>query len=177
MKTLNAPLFELNPESKYYKTIKIIKDSHSRINEILREIASEFDFKLDEFSYYGSRGFGFKYDTEAYEKFENQLTKKPDRNGIHTFKKTTAIYKLISPKMVEVDKILSKRDPFGLHDIFGFNNLAASQWIKDRYFVEVKSEAITREALNSSDRGKRFEVEPVMEASYKDYLLLITEEL
>lgn len=177
MKTLNAPLFELNPESKYYKTIKAIKDSNSRINEILGEIASEFDFELDEFSYYGSRGFGFKYDTESYEKFEAHLTKKPDSNGVHTFKKTTATYKLISPKLVEVDEILSKKDSFALHDIFGFNNLKASQWIKDRYFVEVKSETVTQEALNSSERGKRFEVEPVMEASYKDYLLLITESL
>lgn len=177
MKTLNAPLFELNPECDYYQTLKTRKDNQPRINEILANIAKEFGFDVKEFSLYGSRKFGFRSDTEAYQKFKEELTKNPDRNGIHTFKSSTKTFKAISPKLVEVDKINNVGSAFILHDIFGWNNLVASQWVDDRLFFEVKSEDNTWRAVNDQDRRKQFEVEPVKEIDYKEYLTLIMNKL
>ncbi len=174
-KTLNSPMFELNQECKYYKTIKEVKDNWPRINEILKEIAETHGFDSKEFAYYGSRGFGFLEYSDASEKFKSELVKNADRNDVIKVRKTSKLYKSISPKMLEIENIKRQVDPFGLHDIFGMNNLVASQWIDDRYFVEVKDENQTIKEINS--RKEKGGLEPIMHIDYKDYLLLVTETL
>ena len=173
MKTLNAPLFELNQQSIYYKVLKEVKDNNPRIDQIIRKTAELIGYDSSEFVYYGSRGFGFYGDSKAYEKFKDQLTKRPDRNGVYTFKRTTSTYKTVSPRMLEIEKIQSKINPFALHDIFGLNNLVATQWIEDRFFVEVRSEEDTKKLLVSERRRKQCEIEPVKEIGYKEYLELV----
>lgn len=177
MKTLNSPLYELNQDSEYYKILKEVKDSQPKINEIIREIAELVGFESKEFLYYGSRGFGFYRNSLAYEKFENQLTKNPDGNGVYKFKRTSPTYKIISPKVLEIERIKNKVNPFALHDMLGYNNLVASQWVEDRFFVEVKSEDTTERILNADERRKQYEIEPVKEVSYKEYLELVMSEL
>jgi hypothetical protein len=177
MEALSAPLFEVNPESSYYKKIKEIKDARPRINKVLQEIGEELGFDSKEFAYYGSQGFGFYDNSVAYEKFEKELMKNPDKNGVYLFKKRTPSFKKISPKILELEKIHNSVSPFALHDIFGVNNLKAAQWVGERYFVEVKSESITRDKLSSSERIKQYAVEPVKEIEYKQYLLLVVEAI
>lgn len=177
MQTLSEPLFEVNPECDYYKRVKRKKDNEPKVDQIFKDVANEFNYEYKDFAYYGCRGFGFYGGTESYKKFKDDLTKKADRNGIHTFKLTSKLFKEISPKFSEVDDMLKTGSPFDLHDIFGWNNLSASQWIGDRLFVEVKKAERTDELLNSDKRRERFEVEPVMKINYKDYLKLIMKEL
>ncbi|MBM7598189.1 vacuolar-type H+-ATPase catalytic subunit A/Vma1 [Virgibacillus halotolerans] len=177
MEALSEPLFEINQESKYYKTKKEIKDSRPKMHKILKEIANEFEFKLDDFARYGARGFGFYQYTDSYEKYEDKLTKNADRNGVHTFKKATQEYKAISPRLVEIERIENKVNPFTLHDIFGLNNLKASQWLGDRFFVEVKSAEETKKKVSDPKRSIEFEIEPVKEISYKEYLQLLMDRI
>lgn len=177
MEALSEPLFEINQDSDYYKKIKEVKDARPRINKVLQEIGEELGFDSKEFAYYGSAGFGFYGNSTAFDKFENELTKKPDRNGVYLFKKRTSSYKKISPKLLELEKINRSVSPFALHDIFGLNNLKASQWVGDRYFVEVKSASVTRDKVSSPERIKQYAIEPVKEMEYKQYLLLVVEEI
>lgn len=177
MQTLSEPLFELNPESESYKKFKAKKDAQPRINEIFKSVANEFDYEIKEFAFYGSGGFGFYYGTNGYEKFKDELVKNADKNNVHKFKVSSKTFKQMSPKFVEIDNILHTVSPFALHDIFGLNNLTASQWIGDRFFVEVKNADRTKELLVSDRRKKNFEVEPVKEITYKEYLQLVMNEL
>lgn len=176
MKTLNSPLFEVNQESDYYKKVKDRHDKNSRVNEILAEVAKTLEVNLDEFSYYSSSRFGFSKYTAAFDKYKEQLTKNADRNGIHTFKMKTPGLKLIGPMLKEIDEINSSNNPFEIHDIFGWNNLTASHWIEDRLFIEVIDEEITKKLLTSLDRKTRYEVEPIKEISYKEYMSLALEK-
>lgn len=177
MQTLSEPLFELNQESEPYKNFKEKKDDQPRINQIFKEVAEEFGFGTKDFGFYGSRGFGFHQYTDSREKFKDELNKNPDSNGIHKFKLSSKTFKKMSPKLLEVENIIHKVSPFELHDVFGFNNLTASQWIGDRFFVEVKNADRTKELLESKDRRKHFEIEPVKEITYKEYLQLVMNEL
>lgn len=182
MQTLQGPVYEIHQESDYYKVVKERKDSNVRVNEILNGIAKEFGFDVAEFFYYGSGGFGFERYSKGFEKFDIHLTKMADRNGIHTFKRNSIPYKKISKLLKEVDEIEGKVDRFALHDIFGFNNLSASQWVGDRYFVGAKSEEVVLERMEArklkvaSKDGVRF-IEPIAQISYRDYLLAVAESL
>ena len=173
MQTLSEPLYEINQESEYYKKAKWKKDQNKRINEIIDELANELGFDGEEFRFYGSGGFGFEYNSNGYEKFKDQLTKNPDSNGIYTFKKSSKTYKIANPKLIEIDKIQQSVSPFALHDIFGWNNLKASQWIDDRLFIEVKNSEVTVKKIMSESRSKQYPIEPVKEIPYKEYLQLI----
>jgi hypothetical protein len=177
MQTLDAPLYELNQESEHYKTLKEVKDSRPFINSILEEIEKEHGFEAGEFVYYGAIGFGFYRSSKNFEEFKKELMKNPDRNGVYMFKKSSKIYKAIHPKMIQITEIEEKVSPFALHDIFGFNNVKASQWVGDRYFVGVKSAERTEQDLDTKQRGERYSVEPVKEIEYKEYLSLIMEAL
>lgn len=177
MQTLSEPLFEVNPECDYYKLVKRKKDNEPKVDQIFKDVANEFGYDYNDFAYYGCSGFGFYGGTKSYEKFKSDLTKKADRNGIHTFKLTSKIFKLISPKFSEVDDLLKSGSPFTIHDIFGWNNLKASQWIGDRLFFEVKNVDQTEKLLNAENRRERFEIEPVMKINYKNYLELVMEKL
>lgn len=176
MKTLSSPLFEVNQESDYYKKVKDRHDKSSRVNEILAEVAKTLEINLDEFSYYSSSRFGFSKYTAAFDKYQEQLTKNADRHGIHTFKMKTTGLKLVSPMLKEIDEINRSNNPFDIHAIFGLNNLAASHWIEERLFFEVKDEEVTKKLLTSPDRNKRYEIEPIKEVSYKEYMLLALEK-
>lgn len=177
MQTLDSPMYEVNQESEYYKKSKARKDLQGRVNEILDEVASALGFDVTEFDYYSSGSFGFKWTTKAYDKFKDQLTKHSDRNGIHTFKKPTAGYKTISKMLKEIDEINKDKNPFALHDIFGINNLKASQWVEDRLFVGVKDAETTEKMLIREGRSKQYPVEPVKAMDYKEYLILVTKQL
>ncbi|WP_143804728.1 hypothetical protein [Paraliobacillus ryukyuensis] len=172
MQTLDSPVFELNKESDYYKKIKEVKDSQPIINEILDQVASKLEIDPKEFLYYNAGGFGFEKYTDSYMKYQDKLTKNPDRNGVHTFKRSTNEFKEISSMINEIDKIKKTVNPFALHDIFGFNNLKASQWIGDRFFVGVKSEERT---MGNVEERKNQSIEPVKDISYKEYLKLVME--
>lgn len=173
MQTLDMPLYELNQGSEYYKTIKEIKDSHSFINSIIDEIDKEHGFEKGDFVYYGSSDFGFYINSKSFEKFKDELKKHPDRNGVYRFKRSSKIWKAIHPKMKPIAEIHNKKNPFALHDIFGWNNLKATQWVGDRYFVGVRSTENIESSLGTEARKKMFEVEPVQHIDYKDYLGLI----
>lgn len=177
MQTLNEPIFEVNQESDFYKKSKERKDKRPRINEILNEIANTVGFDVEEFQYYGCYGFGFSYGSDGYEKFKDQLMKNADRNGVYKFKKTSAVFKEISKKLEEVDKINNIVNPFEIHDIFGINNVTAAQWLGDRYFVEVKHKKTTEIFINKPDRSRQYKVEPIKEVSYKDYLQLVLDHV
>lgn len=170
--TLSEPMFEIHPDSEYYGQVKSVRDARPRINEIIDGIAATHGFNPEEFNYYGSEGFGFKAKSEGRVKFERDLSKNPDRNGIYLFKKTTAVFKAIKPEMQKIQEIRNKRNPFGLHDITGVNNVSRSQWLDQRLFVEVKSMDEVERMMADPNRSTRYPVEPVKQVKYTEYLEL-----
>lgn len=172
MQTLNEPMYEINQNSEHYKKAKWRKDQQGRINEIITSVALEYGFDAEALQIYSHACFGFKWHAPDVDKFKEHLTKNSDRNGIHTFKKTSKLFKEISPKLKELTDIDRSVNPFALHDIFGLNNLVASQWIGNRLFVSVKDQAHTEKLLKSEGRSTQYPVEPVKHISYKEYLQL-----
>lgn len=175
MKTLSEPVFELSKESKYYKVLKDVKDAQPRVNEIFESVSNKFGFDPKEFRFYNSGRFGFERYSKGFKKFEDQLKKTADRDGIHAFKKASPVFKEAKEELKEIDEITSQLNPFALHEIFGFNNLKAMQWIGERFFVQVKSEEVTRKAMQETSRN--YDSEPVQEITYKEYLQLIMDKM
>ena len=172
MKTLNEPMYEINQDSEYYKKAKWRKDQQGRVNEIITSVALEYGFEPEALQIYSHSCFGFKWHAPDVDKFREHLTKKSDRDGIHSFKKTSKLFKEISPKLKEITDIDRSVSPFALHEIFGLNNLVASQWIENRLFISVKDQMHTKKLLNSENRSLRYPVEPIKHISYKEYLQL-----
>lgn len=163
LSALSEPVFKLNQDSEIYKNIKKRKDRQVEIDKLIDGIANEYGFDAKEFNYYNSNRFGFLEQSEAFEKFKDNLTKNSDRNGVFTFKKNTKCFKEISEMMKGIDEIHNLVSPFALHDVFGLNNVNRSQWIKDGYFVEVKDSK--RAKLSKS----------ATEVDYKEYLELLLQ--
>lgn len=173
--TLDAPLFEINQESDFYKRSKERREKQTRINEILDDIAKLIGCDVKEFNYYGSRSFGFMYDSEGFHKYREELTKNSDRNGVYTFKKSSKTFKLVSPMMEEIDAIRNIVSPFELMHIVGFNNAKASQWVDGRLFVGVKDIEVSRREITKLGRMAQYPVEPLKPVEYRDYLALYLE--
>lgn len=147
--TLNAPVFEVKQDSEWYQYKKA---QTQRERSFFKEILSNY-FEDNGFSYYHDDHFGVSGDSKDFEKYKDELTKNPDRNGVHTFKKKSKHY----PIFREMLKDVVDKDPFKPHDVFGRNNLKASHWLGDRWFYGVKDAS---KVLNN-------EVEPI---DYKEYL-------
>lgn len=141
MSALSEPVFELKQDSEIYKKLKKRKDMQKDINDIIDEIASEYEFNPEDFAYYSSLSFGFSAGTDSREQFKSHLTKRSDENGIYKFKKNQKLYKEISEKMKDIDEINDIVSPWWMMDVFGLNNAKATQWIGDRHFIQVKNES------------------------------------
>lgn len=179
MKTLDAPLYEVNQESTFYKNSLEKRNYHLKISVVIGEIAEAYGFDQDDFRYYGPFGFGFLGSSDAYDLMKEHLVKNSDRNGVYTFKKISKPYKDISARLLSIPEI--NFNPFQAHDVFGANNLIASQWVEERLFygVKVASEteyAVTKRAESAKEQGKEY-VEAVVSIDHKDYLRLILDKL
>lgn len=169
MQTLNAPIYEVNSVSKFYKQQFAIRQQEIETSKVIGELATEIGFNADDFLYYGPYGFGFKMSSESYDLFKEHLTKNDDRNGVYRFKKSSKPYKVISKRMESVQSI--EKDPFTPHDVFGINNLRYSQWLDDRLFYEVKDAAMTEQTIEKRKGGEG--IEPLLEIAYREYLELV----
>jgi hypothetical protein len=154
--TLNAPVFEVKQDSEWYKYTKA---RLQREKEFFAELNKTF-FEDNGFSYYHGEHFGVSGDSKDYEKYKDEVLKNPDRNGVHIFRKRskyTAIF-------IEMMKGIDDKNPFKPHDVFGRNNLRASQWLGDRWFFGAKV----------ADKVVGEEVE---EIDYKEYLKLVMDSM
>lgn len=175
MQTLDSPLYEVNQESLFYKHLSEKRDYQKKLSVVISEVAKEYGFNPSDFQYYSPYGFGFLGSSDAYDLMQEHLVKNADRNGLYTFKKKSKPFKDISARLLSVPEI--NFDPFEAHDVFGTNNLIASQRIGNRLFYEVRDAALTENAVaKRAERAKGHEasyVEPVMEIDYTDYLKLM----
>jgi hypothetical protein len=154
MSALDSPVYEVKQDSEWYKSeVKREQD----IKNFFEKINSEY-FCDNGFSFYHSEYFGVNYKSKDYEKYRDEVTKNPNKDGVHTFKKRSKHFKIFK-EMIEQIEFSS---PFKRHDVFGLNNLTASQWLGDRWFFGVKHEKFV----------KGEEVEPI---DYKEYLKLLLE--
>ncbi|MDW8515095.1 hypothetical protein [Priestia flexa] len=155
MQTLDAPVYEVNPESDWYK-------SASRRKEDITNFFNKFEEKYgvkEGFSFYTSEYFGVYEGTEAYELFKNDILKK-QKDGFYPFKKRSKHFREIKTLIDQIEKV----NPFKTHDVLGLNNISASQWVGDRWFFGVKHKEYV----------KGNEVTPI---DYKEYLKVVMNTL
>lgn len=154
MQTLDAPIFEVNRDSEWYKSAK-------KRNEDIDTFFAAFKEKYgdnDGFGFYHSEYFGVHAGTKCYELFKDQVLKNPTADGFYPFRKRSKYYKEIKELLDQIED----RSAFKSHDVFGMNNTTASQWIDERWFFSVKDEESVKDENN--------EVAPV---SYKEYLKVV----
>lgn len=172
--TLDAPVYEINPESVFYKQKFAEREQDIKISKVIDELAEELGFNAEEFLYYGPFGFGFFSSNADYKLFKEHLTKNPDRSGVYRFKKSSKLYKIISTRLLEVEGD-AKGSPFAAHDVFGINNVSALQWLGDRLFYQAKDEKAVEIKLNGEKRCVDYPVEPLIKFHHTDYLKLYLE--
>lgn len=196
MTAMNAPVYEVNPESGFYKAHAQKRANISKVNKILGDIENYLGIPEETFIYYDAARFGFFGSSDEYKMYKEMLKKNPDSNGVYLFKKTTPEFKYVTELMKQVDELRNVVSPFSAHDIFGMNNIKASQWVGDRMFVSVVDGEYTNEYVNERKaanevgevevanaggtyfkRVETFKVEPVMDVSYVEYLKLVTAQL
>ena len=176
--TLSEPIFEINPESKYFKQSKAVREAKDKIYDIIDEIAEEYGFDAKDFPHYDSGSCGFLSRSEGLEKFRNEVKKNPDRNEVHVFKQSSKMWKAIKPKMEQIAEYYNAGpSPFTLIDIVGMNNSKYTQWVSGRMFVQVKDRDYVLKQLEDPTREKRFSVEPIVEIPFKYYLQLVMENI
>jgi hypothetical protein len=156
METLDAPVYEVKKDSEWY-----LKEKKRRndISDFFKKTKDKYNLG-EGFSFYHSEYFGVQTGTKEHELYKDEVSKNPNKNGFHAFKKRSKYFKEIKELLEQVEEI----SPFKSYDVFGLNNLTASQWIGDRWFFGVKHEL----------HVKGEEAVPVV---YKDYLNLIISKL
>lgn len=130
--TLNAPVYEVNPESEWYKS-SLAK--LQRQKEFFKKINSMY-FDDNGFSYYNTKVFGIKGNSKDYEKYKEELLKNPDSRGIYLFKKRSKYYAIFNEMLMKVED----KNRFKSHEVFGINNITGRQWIGERWFFGVEKE-------------------------------------
>lgn len=156
MKTLDAPIYEVKQNSEWYKSEKKKRED---INIFFDKFKKKYGTNIG-FAFYHSEYFGVQAGTEAYELFKEEVTKNPKEKDFHPFKKRSKYYTEIKELIEQIEEI----SPFKSHDVFGLNNVSASQWIGDRWFFGVRDiECVKGE-----------EVTPI---GFKDYLKVVMEKL
>lgn len=156
METLDAPIYEIKQESNWYKTEKKRRED---INKFFDEFKATYGIK-NGFSFYHSEYFGVRAGTEAYDFFKDEVVKNPTKAGFYAFKKRSKYFTDIRSMLEKIEEA----NPFKGHDVFGRNNITASQWVGDRWFFGVRDE-------------KRVEGEEAVAIDFKDYLKIILEKL
>lgn len=156
--TLDAPVYEVKQDSEWYIETKA---RNERETEFFKEINSTY-FNDRGFAYYHSEHFGVNGRSEDYEKYKDELLKNPDKNGVYIFKKKSKFVPIFKEMIAKV----GDKNPFKSHDVFGTNNLKASQWIGNRWFFSVKREEYIKDPSG--------EVQPI---DYKEYLALLMSSL
>ncbi|AME04828.1 hypothetical protein [Bacillus sp. SDLI1] len=156
METLDAPIYEIKQESDWYKTEKKRRED---INKFFDEFEATYGIK-DGFSFYHSEYFGVRAGTEAYDLFKDEVVKNPTKSGFYAFKKRSKYFTDIRSMLEKIEEA----NPFKGHDVFGRNNITASQWVGDRWFFGVRDE-------------KRVNGEEALAIDFKDYLKIILERL
>lgn len=155
MQTLDAPIYEVNQDSDWYKRESKRKQD---TKEFFEKIKEKFGLS-DGFGFYHSEYFGIHGGTKDYEVFKDELLKNPDKD-FYPFKKRSKYFKEIKEMIEQIED----RNPFKSHDVLGLNNISASQWVGDKWFFQVKNEQLV----------KGNEVTPI---DYKDYLKFVMENL
>jgi hypothetical protein len=156
MQTLDAPVYEVNQDSEWYQ--KMLKRNND-IMEFFKEIKEQYGLG-EGFSFYHSEYFGIRSGTKDYDRYKGELLKNPDKNGFYPFKKRSKYFQPIKALIEKVEQV----SPFTSHDVFGLNNITASQWVGDRWFFGVKKEKLV----------KGTEVTPI---DFKEYLKLVIDTL
>lgn len=158
MQTLDAPVFEVNQDSEWYKNKKQQKEDTKNFFKIIKE---KYGLS-DGFAFYHSDYFGIYGGTKDYETYKNELVKTPtEKDDFYPFKKRSKYYKEIKELIQQITEIYS----FKSHDVFGLNNVSASQWVGDRWFFGVNNEEYIKEHK---------EIVPI---DYKEYLKIVMETL
>jgi hypothetical protein len=155
MQTLDEPVYEVDQNSEWYQKERKRRDD---IDNFFKEVKEKYGFEQG-FSFYHSGYFGISGGTKDYEVFKDELLRNPDKN-FYPFKKRSKYYKDIQKMIEQIEEI----SPFKSHDVFGLNNVSASQWIGDRWFFGVKQE--------KQVKGK--EVSPI---DFKEYLKIVMEHI
>jgi hypothetical protein len=157
VETLDAPVYEINQDSDWYKRKMKQKEDTKNFFQVVKEKYG----LVDGFGFYHSDYFGIHGNTKDYELFKGELLKNPDNGDFYPFKKRSKYYNEIK-KLIEKVEVIS---PFTSHDVFGLNNVTASQWLGDRWFYGVKNAELI----------KRSEI--ITPIDYKDYLKVVMDSL
>ena len=137
MQTLDAPVYEVNQTSTWYKKkIKQMEDQR----RVFKKLNTQY-FQDGGFSYYHSEHFGVAGQSKDFETYKDEVRKNPDKNGVHIFKVRSPHFPIFKALLEEIEEI----SPFKTHDVFGLNNVEASQWLGEKWFFQVKHEDLIKE--------------------------------
>lgn len=131
MQTLDAPVYEVKQDSQWYKDQM---QRRTDIDNFFKDFGERYGCS-DGFSFYHSEHFGVQADTPAYDFFKTEIVKNPDKNGFYAIKKRSKYFKEIKSQISKIKEVY----PFKPHDVFGSNNIRASQWLDGRWFYQVKN--------------------------------------
>jgi hypothetical protein len=155
LQTLDAPIYEVNKDSEWYKKEKKRRED---ITEFFKKVKSEYGLG-EGFSFYHSKYFGVRAGSKEYEIYKEEVSKNP-KDGFYPFKKRSKHFKVIKELIEQIEEV----SPFKSHDEFGLNNTSASQWIGDRWFFGVK-------------REQDVKGDEVTLINFKDYLAVVMSHL
>ncbi|MCM3413552.1 hypothetical protein [Metabacillus litoralis] len=155
MQTLDAPIYEINQDSEWYKSA--LKRSED-INKFFMKFEEKYGIK-EGFSFYHSEYFGVYEGTEAHDFFKGEILKNP-KDGFYPFKKRSKYFDEIKSLIEDIEDV----SPFKAHDVLGLNNISGSQWLGDRWFFGVKHK-------------KYIKGDEVTSVDYKEYLKAVMNEL
>lgn len=156
MQTLNSPVYEVKKDSEWYMKKR---KKESDIKDFFKKINTEY-FKDNGFSFYHSEYFGVNSNSKDYETYKDEVSKNPNKDNVHIFKKRSKYFKIFKGLLKSIEEI----SPFKNHDVFGPNNAKVSQWIEDRWFFEVGNEDLVKG-------------EEVSLMDYKEYLQLVMDSI
>lgn len=160
MQTLDAPVYEVNQYSEWYKNKVAEMEAGNRFFD---ELENKYGIR-EGFGYYHSEFFGIHAGTDAFEKFRSELLKNPHENSdFYPFKKRSKYFKEIKELLESIN--VERVSPFYAHDVFGLNNVKANHWIGERWFYQVKN----IEFIKRHD-----EITPI---DYKEYLNIVMTHL
>jgi hypothetical protein len=157
MNTLGEPVYEVRQDSQWHQDKK---QQYEDIQKFFKTIKEKYGLE-EGFGFYHADYFGIHSGTKAFDTFKNELVKNPTEDGdFYPFKKRSTYFKEIKELIQQIKWI----SPFKSHDVFGTNNVTASQWIGDRWFFQVKN-------------VKEIKGEEVIPLIYKDYLKIVVDSL
>lgn len=170
MQVLEGDILKVLPESRLYGHMKAVRDTQRNLNILILDVSKKFDIPEGVLGVLSSTKFGLltsKLSEEDLVRFDKELLKKVESNGLRYFKKQSKMRAELEEALKPFNTYRDSYDDFLPHDMFGLNNVNRSQFLDEVLYVEVDD---IEEAMKTLDSYDEMELDFIAEADYRDYL-------